>query len=904
MSAGLEKYEAEVYAFVETLLRPYITAARGTHSWLPSAPKEFNDPVWGTLVLHPHEVIVLDSPLMQRLRRIRQLGVAHWVYPAAVHTRFEHSLGVCHQVQRLSDSINSHATADGPLLDSETVRLMRLTGLCHDIGHGLMSHVVENSLRNDRKCQDLVLDFGDVSGRDGKNQLSEIAAHYMLRSPAFSELLELAYRHCALPYDDEIPAKMSRIVIGEMISDSMPLLHELISGPFDADKLDYMPRDAAMCGVPTVTDIERLIQKVRAVRVPEERLPRELAEVVETGEKHYTVVGLAPSGASTLDEVSIGRSLMFDKIYRHQKVRAAELMVAAVIDQIGDFIEPYSPMLPLRICDDELLSLSRESLSRRNPHVESAGEHGATAIEVGLDIVARLSQRHLFMRAFAFSQHMPRDPYRGDPEHRHSLEKMIRLTSESETRKAYVDEVVKLIRQMSHLVPDSIDLSVVPSSDPTPYIWVDPPAYSIPDTKPDPNRAYLIDREGRPHRVDEVNAETRGWSDAYVNTHDMGYVFTIREFVPAVSLASEIAAYLLYGVRISSEMQVYSKQDPKVLASLVRKLDDAGFYTNLPYDLRPPAPVLRRVDKTARVAQVVARLQGYSGPVSTSREGALTESSFNAVRVENWVNQFAPEFVDLALKTAEAIQLIGRPETGDSVRSFFARAESARFAHGSVVPLGQPKDGSAVVGYNAGDAARELGCQVRDLSDALLNDEPLIFVDDFVGRGSETISILEALLGVEDTQHLNEARPQALAPRFREELRERPVAFVYTAGLDGAQAVLEEHLARLRFRDSQVFVHLGERHLASLTASVLRDAGGSDGKFKAECDRIGRQLLEDGESRHDDNWRAERALGYGNHGLLLVFPYNTPTATLTALWKQGKVDGKSWRPLLPRRAKR
>lgn len=902
MVRGLAKYEARVDEFVESLLRPYLSGAKSKHSWLPSTPKEFNDPVWGTLVLQPHEVIVLDSPLVQRLRRIRQLGVAHWVYPAAVHTRFEHSLGVCHQVQRLVDSINSHTNSDGPLLDFDTVRLLRLTGLCHDIGHGLMSHVIENALRNDRSCLDLILEFSDATGRDRKNQLSEIAAYYMIRSSAFAELLRLAYGHCSLRYEEEIPQKMSRMIIGESISDSLPLLHELISGPFDADKLDYMPRDAAMCGVPTVTDTERLIQKVRAVRLPEERLPEELAAVVDAGAGPYTIVGLAPSGASTLDEVSIGRSLMFDKIYRHQKVRAAELMVAAIVDKVGKYIDPYPPMLPLRICDDELLNLPEGGMLLRHDDVQRDGDQGATAVEIGLDIAKRLRRRQLFMRAFAFSQHMPRDPYRGDPEHRRSLEKMIRLTSESETRRLFVDQVVALIQKMSSLVPDAIDLTLVPGNDPTPYIWVDPPAYTIPDTKPDPNRAYLIDREGRPHRVDEVNAETRGWSDAYVNTHDMGYVFTIREFVPAVSLASEIAARILYGVRISPEMQVYSKLDPKVMASLVDKLNAAGFYSDMPYDLRPPAPILRKAGKAARVARVVANLQGYSGPEPST--GELLESTFTSVRVENWVNQFPANFVDAALLTAESIQVLNRGQIAKSFETFIERPEHWRYRGGSVVPLGQPKDGSSVVGYyDAGDAARRYGCVVRTLSDALLHEVPIVFVDDFTGRGSQTISTLEGLLGSPDTQGLNALRPEPLAERFRDELRQRPVAFVYAAGLDQASPALVAALSRLGLVDADVYVHLKQRQLSCLDEIVLPKLGSQGVAFRDECDRIGRQLLDDGLARHDEQWRAERALGYGNHGLLVVYPYNTPTVTLTAIWKAGKVDGHDWRPLLPRRPK-
>src|SRR5580765_8421771 len=64
-----------------------------------SGRKEINDALWGTISLSPVEVAVLDSPLLQRLRYVRQLGVVHWVYPSAVHTRFEHTLRVMHQTQ-------------------------------------------------------------------------------------------------------------------------------------------------------------------------------------------------------------------------------------------------------------------------------------------------------------------------------------------------------------------------------------------------------------------------------------------------------------------------------------------------------------------------------------------------------------------------------------------------------------------------------------------------------------------------------------------------------------------------------------------------------------------------------------------------------------------------------------
>lgn len=521
----LRNYAAEIHSLTEGLLATYLdrVESRGAGEVLG---KEINDPIWGTVVLEPQEVVVLDSPLLQRLRRIRQLGVAHLVYPSAVHTRLEHSLGVCHQVGRLAASINSHASLDGDLIRPNDVRLLRMTGLCHDVGHGLMSHVVENALRDDGEVRSLIKSFRKSLGKDGKVQLSEMAAHFMLSSPAVERLLAVAYRTAGLPPEDNLGARMSRIVVGESVGDEVPLMHELISGPFDADKLDYMPRDAAMCGVPVVTDINRLIQKVRAVGLATAELPPEIAATVGQVVDRHTIVGIAPSGASTLDEVALGRSLMFDKIYRHHKVRAAEVMVASAVAQLSPHLGE-SALVPFRLTDEEFLSLSAKDL------VEPGGTLGSAA-HIGLDLIKRLHERELFVRAFAFSQHLPQDPYRGDPANRQAIESMIRECSTGVGRNDFVTNICR--RLTSILDALSLDhlVSGLPDADLAPYVFVDPPAASIPDSKPDPNRAYLIGAEGEPRKVNQVNAELRGWSDAYVNTHDVGYVFCLRELSPYV----------------------------------------------------------------------------------------------------------------------------------------------------------------------------------------------------------------------------------------------------------------------------------------------------------------------------------------------------------------------------------
>ena len=134
--------------FIEDLCAGYLDAYVAS---LPSSPveplhrspKEFNDPVWGTIVVEPFEVCLIDSPLVQRLRSIRQLGVVHLIYPSALHTRFEHVMGSAHLVGSLIGAINGHAPRE--VVSPALRNTMRLAALCHDLGHGVMSHVSENA---------------------------------------------------------------------------------------------------------------------------------------------------------------------------------------------------------------------------------------------------------------------------------------------------------------------------------------------------------------------------------------------------------------------------------------------------------------------------------------------------------------------------------------------------------------------------------------------------------------------------------------------------------------------------------------------------------------------------------------------------------------------------------------
>jgi HD superfamily phosphohydrolase len=307
---GTAKLAMEVAEFADQFLgKPHV----------PRSPKVVHDALWGTQRLHIHEVALVDTPLFQRLRRLHQTGFSYLTYPSTTHTRFEHSLGVLYQTDKLARALHDkYLDLDSNLVTIDKIRELRVAALLHDCSHGPFSHTSEDIYGTFPEMQELIGPRG--KGFEGSSA-SEVLAYFILTSDPFRQFLEKLKEHVALDLD---PQWLSKVILGTL-KNSDPLnahYSEILNGPFDADKLDYIFRDGHYSGLPLGIDLDRLwlateIHTIRPDDVP--NFPKPMRRLV-----------MARSGINSLEQIVAARMNLTASLYHHHKIRACDCMLKAV----------------------------------------------------------------------------------------------------------------------------------------------------------------------------------------------------------------------------------------------------------------------------------------------------------------------------------------------------------------------------------------------------------------------------------------------------------------------------------------------------------------------------------------------------------------------------------------------
>lgn len=276
----------------------------------PFSKKIIHDSIWGTNSFYSWEVGLIDSPLLQRLRRIHQTGPAYLVYPTATHTRFEHSLGVAALVEKLITHLNENTRRPIPQKDRLT---LRLTALLHDVGHSFFSHVSELVYDRFPEFQELKLEIFSTYGVKPKNH--EIMSFLIVKSDYFKHYfqqiltkIDADSKSHHLNYIDL--DEVAGYIIGYSKKKDKKYLADIINGPIDCDKLDYLARDAKFAGPIIAYDIDRFLYTIN---------------IYSSKKIKRLTVSLA--GINVIEQLIVSKMMMYSYVYHHHKVRAIEAMV-------------------------------------------------------------------------------------------------------------------------------------------------------------------------------------------------------------------------------------------------------------------------------------------------------------------------------------------------------------------------------------------------------------------------------------------------------------------------------------------------------------------------------------------------------------------------------------------------
>lgn len=256
-----------------------------------SKNKSIKDAIYDYIDVDPLALRIIDTPEFQGLRELRQLGVVHYVYPSANHTRFEHSLGVYHLAGKMLDALRDNTP--GLQITERQVQLIKIGALVHDLGHLVCSHLFDH----------YIAPLVSKKFRD-----HEARSEYMFRTLADKYQLDILESEVDFVCD---------IVRGRNSRGLPKWMFQIVANNdfyFDVDKCDYIQRDSFHIGMSNPLQMNRILRNVRVI-----------GDNICFSKKIYML----------LVDVFIYRYRLHREVYRHHAVVAIELMVVDALRVIA-----------------------------------------------------------------------------------------------------------------------------------------------------------------------------------------------------------------------------------------------------------------------------------------------------------------------------------------------------------------------------------------------------------------------------------------------------------------------------------------------------------------------------------------------------------------------------------------
>lgn len=280
------------------------------------AGKVIHDCVWGTHRFEDFEIALINTPLVQRLRQVHQTANTFLIYPSTTHTRFEHTIGVTAQVGKLIKSLeekfkSTKGSSNKSRLIDGLATTLRIAAILHDSGHGPCSHTSEEIYGTYPEIKKLKRIDPFKSAGPG-----EILSYIIIKTDAFKNTFLEIKKKYSINVDDDL---IGNAIVGYVNSPENQYKIDILNGPFDADKIDYLFRDGHFSGLPLQIDLDRLWYAI---------------DINQVGDRRRLTIDWG--GVSSLEQILFSKMTLYPAVYHHHKVRACDCMFKGIIEYIKE----------------------------------------------------------------------------------------------------------------------------------------------------------------------------------------------------------------------------------------------------------------------------------------------------------------------------------------------------------------------------------------------------------------------------------------------------------------------------------------------------------------------------------------------------------------------------------------
>lgn len=864
--------------------------------------KIFADPLMGYIYLTPLEVAIVDTSLYQRLRKIKQLGLAHLVFPSLSYSRFEHSLGVIGRLNQILNKLieNYNRTNEESDLNNtikKHIESIRLAALMHDIGHCIFSHCSERVINNLQgtanypSAKDIREMFSKHFDRERLIPFAELFSVSIIGSKHFGDFV---VKITSLKPKDvhRILENCCRFILGLPVKGeaNTVFLSQLISSGLDADKIDYMMREQHYTGIKLEIDLDRILSKLNVFDLKSFELPKNLEYLKKQfdAEKQFKVLGFSKGGQFVFEEFCIARLALHVKIYLHQKVRAAESQLSNYLEEISKNqtglgeaeLQKAHNWLRLSESIVELPSLinslfQQEGLFNIQPFLKQEQEKSLKDIDA----------RNLYCRAFAFGQiNSFSEALLTEERNTDSLENFFENFHEKEILQKVKEESKEIIRLL--------DLKI--GADEIDKLIIDIPRLRFKSIQQGQESLYFERPPLSPLKwtipLDKIVIY-------FEENRALGYIFAERNVAALLGLAAEKVVFDICGKVFSQEGNI-SKDTFENTIKFKRTLTEKGYYQKIP-ELRDVSDYLKKADAAEKIKIIHENLASFE---------SLKKERVTINRITTFVNQFPAELQEACLIFLQKLEIYDERLLEEEVSKVIDKCPDKSSI--GVAHLGGVSDSGGRLSYNLRELFEKHNLEAKEINDNLiLKSDALIMYDDNINSGLQLLNIMGELLNelekLPNEMNLQERHLSPLVTKeAKQKLKTMPIHFCFIVGFEGTEKRIKELLITyLGFNQDNIHIHINK-----LLKNSEKIFNGGDSKFnhkdklqlKEFITKVGEQLLTN-EKKSKEKIESCK-LGYAKAEAMVLFPYNIPTMTITALWCKGVIsDAIPWVPLAERR---